>query len=39
VVMQAARSVTLLNHIESARNLDGVLAVSLVFHQQDLQGE
>lgn len=39
VVMQAARSDTLLNHIESARNLDGVLAVSLVYHQQDLQGE
>ncbi len=39
VVMQAARSQTLLEKIESARNLDGVLAVSLVYHQQDEQGE
>ncbi|AKP32648.1 chaperone NapD [Yersinia mollaretii] len=39
VVMQAARSDVLLNYIESARNLDGVLAVSLVYHQQDQQGE
>ena len=39
VVMQAARSDVLLDYIESARNLDGVLAVSLVYHQQDKQGE
>lgn len=39
VVMQAARSDVLLNYIESARNLDGVLAVSLVYHQQESQGE
>lgn len=39
VVMQAARSHALLEKIESARNLDGVLAVSLVYHQQDEQGE
>ncbi|CQR26216.1 assembly protein for periplasmic nitrate reductase [Yersinia enterocolitica] len=37
--MQAARSDVLLNYIESARNLDGVLAVSLVYHQQESQGE
>nr|WP_184280562.1 chaperone NapD [Serratia fonticola] len=39
VVMQAARSQALLEKIESARNLEGVLAVSLVYHQQDEQGE
>ncbi|WP_127959968.1 chaperone NapD [Serratia microhaemolytica] len=39
VVMQAASSQQLLENIESARNLDGVLAVSLVYHQQDEQGE
>ncbi|AJI95479.1 chaperone NapD [Yersinia ruckeri] len=39
VVMQAARSDVLLKQIESARNLQGVLAVSLVYHQQDEQGE
>ncbi|OMQ21839.1 chaperone NapD [Serratia oryzae] len=39
VVMQAERSQALLEKIESARNLDGVLAVSLVYHQQDEQGE
>ncbi|AGP45495.1 chaperone NapD [Serratia plymuthica] len=39
VVMQAACSQALLEKIESVRNLDGVLAVSLVYHQQDLQGE
>jgi nitrate reductase NapD len=37
--MQAARSQALLEKIESARNLEGVLAVSLVYHQQDEQGE
>ncbi len=39
VVMEAARSDALLNQIESARNIAGVLAVSLVYHQQDEQGE
>lgn len=39
VVMQAAQSDVLLKNIESARNLTGVLAVSLVYHQQDEQGE
>lgn len=39
VVMQAARSQALLEKIESARNLEGVLAVSLVYHQLDEQGE
>lgn len=39
VVMQAACSQRLLENIESVRNLDGVLAVSLVYHQQDEQGE
>jgi nitrate reductase NapD len=39
VVMQAARSQALLEKIESVRDLDGVLAVSLVYHQQDEQGE
>ncbi|ANI31292.1 nitrate reductase [Yersinia entomophaga] len=39
VVMQAARSDVLLRQIESARNLTGVLVVSLVYHQQDEQGE
>ncbi|HDJ1439436.1 MULTISPECIES: chaperone NapD [Serratia] len=39
VVMQAAHSRALLEKIESARNLEGVLAVSLVYHQQDEQGE
>lgn len=37
--MQAACSHALLEKIESVRNLDGVLAVSLVYHQQDTQGE
>ncbi|MGL5759213.1 chaperone NapD [Plesiomonas sp.] len=39
VVMQAAASDVLLANIESARNIQGVLAVSLVYHQQDDQGE
>ncbi|WP_025120797.1 MULTISPECIES: chaperone NapD [unclassified Serratia (in: enterobacteria)] len=39
VVMQAASSQALLEKIESTRNLEGVLAVSLVYHQQDEQGE
>lgn len=39
VVMEAANSAALIERIESARNLAGVLAVSLVYHQQDEQGE
>ncbi len=39
VVMGAAESNELLEQIESTRNLEGVLAVSLVYHQQDEQGE
>ncbi|NUU68649.1 chaperone NapD [Enterobacteriaceae bacterium BIT-l23] len=35
VVMEAASSRELLNNIESARELAGVLAVSLVYHQQE----
>lgn len=39
VVMEAARSDVLLGQIESARNTANVLAVSLVYHQQDEEGE
>lgn len=39
VVMEAAQSDALLRQIESARNIANVLAVSLVYHQQDEQGE
>jgi nitrate reductase NapD len=39
VVMQAEHSRGLLDKIESVRNLEGVLAVSLVYHQLDEQGE
>lgn len=39
VVIEAARSSTLLEQIERARNISGVLAVSLVYHQQNEQGE
>ena len=39
VVMQSEDSGTLLDRIESVRNVAGVLAVSLVYHQQDEQGE
>lgn len=39
VVVEAAENDTLLNTIESVRNVAGVLAVSLVYHQQDEQGE
>jgi nitrate reductase NapD len=39
VVVEAAESDALLNSIESVRNVAGVLAVSLVYHQQDEQGE
>ncbi|MBW7983518.1 chaperone NapD [Enterobacillus tribolii] len=39
VVMQDDDTGVLLDRIESARNVAGVLAVSLVYHQQDEQGE
>lgn len=39
VVAEAEHSRTLLDTIESVRNVEGVLAVSLVYHQQDEQGE
>lgn len=39
VVMQSEDSNALLDRIESARNVAGVLAVSLVYHQQEEQGE
>ena len=39
VVVEAEHSETLMNIIESVRNVAGVLAVSLVYHQQDEQGK
>jgi nitrate reductase NapD len=39
VVMQADDSNRLYAKIESVRDIAGVLAVSLVYHQQDEQGE
>ncbi|WP_024155771.1 chaperone NapD [Salmonella enterica] len=39
VVAEAEQSETLMQTIESVRNVEGVLAVSLVYHQQDEQGE
>lgn len=36
VVMQSDNQRTLLENMENARNIQGVLAVSLVYHQQDL---
>lgn len=39
VVMEAAASAALLANIESVRQLSGVLAVSLVYHQQASSGE
>ncbi|QMI05872.1 chaperone NapD [Citrobacter sp. RHB25-C09] len=39
VVVEAEHSETLMQTIESVRNVAGVLAVSLVYHQQDEQGE
>lgn len=39
VVMQAEDSDRLFAQIESVRDIPGVLAVSLVYHQQDEQGE
>lgn len=38
-VIEGESSSVLLETIESARNVAGVLAVSLVYHQQDEQGE
>ncbi|MDE1188462.1 MAG: chaperone NapD [Pantoea sp.] len=35
VTLGAADSATLLRNIEATRNIPGVLAVSLVYHQQD----
>ncbi|MES0299344.1 chaperone NapD [Citrobacter sedlakii] len=39
VVVEAEHSETLMQTIESVRNVAGVLAVSLVYHQQEEQGE
>ncbi|HFZ8994221.1 TPA: chaperone NapD [Citrobacter freundii] len=39
VVAEAEHSETLIQTIESVRNVAGVLAVSLVYHQQDEQVE
>ncbi|WP_260863835.1 chaperone NapD [Citrobacter sp. Marseille-Q6884] len=39
VVVEAEQSEMLMKTIESVRNVAGVLAVSLVYHQQDEQGE
>lgn len=39
VVAEAEHSRTLLDTIESVRNVEGVLAVSLVYHQQEEQSE
>ncbi|EJC1231911.1 chaperone NapD [Salmonella enterica] len=39
VVAEAEQSETLMQTIESVRHVEGVLAVSLVYHQQDEQGE
>ena len=39
VVVEAEDSETLIQTIESVRNVEGVLAVSLVYHQQEEQGE
>ncbi|ADU70164.1 chaperone NapD [Pantoea sp. At-9b] len=35
VTLAASDSAALLNNIEATRNIPGVLAVSLVYHQQD----
>ena len=37
--LEAEDSETLIQTIESVRNVEGVLAVSLVYHQQEEQGE
>ncbi|ECG8590470.1 chaperone NapD [Salmonella enterica subsp. salamae] len=39
VVVEAEQGEALMQTIESVRNVEGVLAVSLVYHQQDEQGE
>ncbi|MCU6665847.1 MAG: chaperone NapD [Silvania sp.] len=39
VVVEAEQHDTLMQTIESVRNVTDVLAVSLVYHQQDEQGE
>ncbi|AFJ47241.1 chaperone NapD [Shimwellia blattae] len=39
LVIEAKQHLLLVQHIESVRNVAGVLAVSLVYHQQDQQGE
>ncbi|EAX5088033.1 TPA: chaperone NapD [Salmonella enterica subsp. arizonae serovar 13,22:z4,z23:-] len=39
VVVEAEQSESLMQAIESVRNVEGVLAVSLVYNQQDEQGE
>lgn len=39
VVVEAEHSETMMQTIESVRNVAGVLAVSLVYHQQDEQVE
>ena len=39
MVVEAEDSETLIQTIESVRNVEGVLAVSLVYHQQEEQGE
>jgi len=39
VVVEAEHHDTLMQTIESVRNVKDVLAVSLVYHQQDEQGE
>ncbi|MBV7388690.1 chaperone NapD [Pasteurellaceae bacterium TAE3-ERU1] len=35
VVIESSNQADLLERMESARNIDGVLALSLVYHQQD----
>lgn len=39
LVLEASCQAALAENIESVRNVAGVLAVSLVYHQQDHQGE
>lgn len=39
LVLEASCQAELVANIESVRNVAGVLAVSLVYHQQDNQGE
>ncbi|QEH17257.1 chaperone NapD [Histophilus somni] len=35
VVMQSDDPQVLLNHMENSRNIDGVIDLSLIYHQQD----